>query len=106
MVFFPKAYFIHFFTKVEGCLPAHSRQYRINLVFFQNLFNAFDSKGQEIYFIRYDGVGHYGSRIRVDEDGFDTLLAKTTSSLRARIIELASLTDNDGARANDKYTFD
>ena len=41
VVLFPDSEFFGFFCQIEGGLSTHCRQHRIDLVFLQNLFNAF-----------------------------------------------------------------
>ena len=51
-------------------------------------------------------VGHDGGRIGVHEDDPVALLTQHTAGLRAGVVELAGLTDDDGARADDEDRFD
>ena len=47
-------------------------------------------------------VGHDGGRVGVDEDDAQALLLQDAACLRARVVELARLTDDDGARPDDE----
>ncbi len=50
-------------------------------------------------------VGHNGSRVRVDQDDLDPLFAQRAAGLRARIVKLGGLPDNDRAGTNDDNFF-
>ena len=52
--------------------------------------------------VRHLRIGHDRGRIRIDEDDAIAFLAQRLAGLRPRIIELAGLTDDDRARADDK----
>src|SRR5207237_10919316 len=47
-------------------------------------------------------VGHDRRRIRVHEDGLDALLAQRAAGLRARVVELRGLADEDWAAPDDE----
>ena len=47
-------------------------------------------------------VGHDGRRIGVDEDGGDALLAERLARLRAGVVKLRRLPDDDRAGADDE----
>ncbi len=48
------------------------------------------------------GVGHDRGRVRVDEDDPQALLLQDAAGLRARVVELARLTDDDRPGADDQ----
>src|SRR3546814_14095961 len=48
------------------------------------------------------GIGHDRRRVGVDEDNAIALLLERLDRLRPRIVELARLTDNDRAGADDE----
>ena len=52
------------------------------------------------------GVGHNGSGVGVEQDRFNALCFQRAARLRAGVIELSGLTDDDGAGADDQYLFD
>ena len=52
------------------------------------------------------GVGHDGGGVGVDEDGLYALGFQRTAGLRAGVVKLCRLTDDDGAGADDQYLFD
>ena len=47
-------------------------------------------------------VGHDRRRVRVDEDDVEPLFAQRLRALRAGVVELAGLPDDDGARADEE----
>ena len=52
------------------------------------------------------GVGHDRGRVRVDEDDAHALLAQHAARLRARVVELGRLADDDRAGADDEDAVD
>ena len=52
------------------------------------------------------GVGHDRRRVGVHEDDAHTLLAQHAARLRARVVELARLADDDRARPDDEDALD
>src|SRR3546814_3655717 len=52
------------------------------------------------------GIGHDRRRVGVDEDNAIALLLERLDRLRPRIVELARLTDNDRAGADDEDGLD
>ena len=68
-----------------------------------------DDRGHDLRGDRLDvggvgdaGVGHDGRRVGVDEDDAQALLFQHAARLRARIVELARLADDNGARSDDE----
>ena len=51
-------------------------------------------------------VGHDGSGVRVQQNSFDALCFQGAAGLRAGVVKLRSLTNDDGAGANDQHLFD
>ena len=76
------------------------------LVFFENLYYRLFLQRQQIHVIRVDRIRHDGGRVGINQANFDALLADGAGGLRTGIIELARLTDNDGAGANNKNRAD
>jgi hypothetical protein len=52
------------------------------------------------------GVGHDRRRVGIDQDDAVALLAQRLAGLRAGVIELAGLADDDRAGADDQDAFD
>ncbi len=91
---------------VECGLSAHRRQERVRAFLGNDLGNNFRSDRFDISRICQIRIGHDRCRIGVDEDYAIAFLFERLTSLRARIIELACLADNNGARADNQDRFD
>ena len=87
---------------VECRLSAQRGQQRVGALLL-------DDRGHDLRGDRLDvggvgdaGVGHDGRRVGVDEDDAQALLFQHAARLRARIVELARLADDNGARSDDE----
>ena len=87
---------------VERSLPAHGRQDRVGPLLLDDLRHDFGRDRLDIGRIRQLGISHDRRRVRIDEDDAIALLLQRLHGLRARIIELARLPDNDRTRAYDE----
>ena len=56
--------------------------------------------------VRRVRIGHDRGRVRIDEDDAIALLAQRLARLHPGIVELASLPDNNGPRADDQDRVD
>ncbi len=88
--------------EVERHLSAHRRQQGVGPL-------PLDDRGEHIHFERLDvspigevGVGHDRGRVRVRQDDAVPLLPQHPAGLGARVVELASLADDDRAGADDE----
>ena len=70
---------------------------------FDDLLNSFDGHRLDVNLVRHSLVGHDGCRVGVYQNNLQTLLAQCAARLRACIVELGSLTDNDRAGAQYHY---
>ncbi|MND41940.1 hypothetical protein D3C80_326990 [compost metagenome] len=91
---------------IECGLSAHCRQERIGAFLGDNLGDNFRRDRFDISRICQIRIGHDRGRIGVNEDDAVAFFFERLTSLRTRIIELASLTDNNGARADNQDRFD
>ena len=98
--------------RVQTSLPAHGRQQHHLLVRMLGDF-LLDDPGDDLRRDRLDiggvghaGVGHDRRGVRVDEDDAIPFLPQRLAGLRAGIVKLASLTDDDGPRADDHHRID
>ncbi len=91
---------------IEGCLPAHRRQQRIRFLAGDDAFEKIGRDRLDIGGVRQTGIGHDGGGVGVHQDGAEAFLAQRLAGLGAGIIELASLTDDDRARADDENGVD
>src|SRR5208282_2738866 len=65
-----------------------------------NLFDVFAGERLDVGAVGLLGVGHDGGRVGVDEDDFIALLLEGLAGLRAGVVELGGLADDDGAGAD------
>jgi hypothetical protein len=93
---------------VERGLPAHRRE-QSHCVLGSGRCFLLDDLGDDggrdrldIGRIRQLGIGHDRRRVRIDQDDAVPLLLERLDRLRARIIELARLPDDDGPGADDE----
>jgi hypothetical protein len=91
---------------VERSLAAHRRQQRIGPLALDDLRDHRPGDRLDVGDVGHLRVGHDRRRIRVHEDDPVPLLAERLARLRARIVELARLPDDDRAGADDKNRLD
>ena len=91
---------------VQCRLATHRGQDCIRAFFIDDAFNHLPGDGLNVSDIGHLGVGHDGGRITVDQNDFVAFLAQGLASLRAGIIELTGLTDDDRTGTNDENAFD
>ena len=90
---------------VERRLPAHRRQNRVRALLGNNLFHRLPLNRLDVRRIRHLRVGHNRRRVGIDENDAETLTAQRLARLRAGIIELAGLADDNRASANNQDGF-
>ena len=95
-----------FHRKVQAHLAAQVGQDGIRLFLFDDALYDFRRQRFDIHMIGNIGVGHDGGRVGVDEHRLDTLGFEGAAGLRAGIVKLCRLTDDDGAGTNDQHLFD
>ena len=91
---------------VQRRLSAQSGKQRIGTLLRNDFFHELGRDGLNVCPVSQAGVGHDGCRIAVYQHHAKTVFFKHLARLHARIIELACLTDNNGARSNDQDSFD
>ncbi len=91
---------------VERRLPAHGGQQRIGLFLFDDLGHRLPLHRLDVGGIGHGRVGHDGGRVGVHQDDPVALLLQGLAGLGAGVVELAGLTDHDGAGADDENTLD
>jgi hypothetical protein len=87
---------------IERGLTAHGRQERVGPFLLDDLGDNLRRDRLDVSRVRQIRVGHDGRRIGIDEDDPITLFAQSLAGLRARIVELARLADDDRAGADDQ----
>ena len=91
---------------VERGLPAHGRQQRVRTLALDDLGNHSPGDRLDVGRVGHLRIGHDRRRIGVDQDDPVPFLAQRLARLRARIVELAGLPDDDRAGADDQDRFD
>ncbi len=86
---------------VQRGLPAHGRQDRVRLFLGDNFFNDLPGNRLDVGRIRHVRIGHDGGRIRVHQNDAVTLFAQRLAGLRTGVVKLASLSNDNGAGADD-----
>ncbi len=101
-VFGEHARLVQLDRQVERGLAAEGGEQRVGPL-------AFDDAGEALHVERFDvgrigelGVGHDRGRVRVDQHDAVPLVAQDAARLRARVVELAGLADDDGPAADDE----
>ncbi len=88
--------------EVEARLPADGGEKRVGLLRDDDAFEHLDRHRLDVGAVGELRVGHDGGRVRVDEDDAVALFAKGLARLRAGVVELARLADDDGAGADEE----
>ena len=105
-IFFKRAVLRERQRGVERGLPTHRRQHRVGPLLFDDLGDDLGRDRLDIGRVGQVGIGHDRRRVGVDEDDAIALLLQRLDRLRPRIVELARLTDNDRAGADDEDGLD
>ena len=87
---------------VEPRLPAERRQQRIGPLLLDHLGHDLPGERLDIRPIRRRRIGHDRGRVRVHEHDLVTLFAQRFAGLRARVVELAGLPDDDWPGTDDQ----
>ena len=95
-----------FHGKVQAHLAAQIGQNGVRLFLFNNAFHNFGGQRLNINMIRNIRVRHDGGRVGVDQHGLNTLGFQSTAGLRAGVVKLGSLTDDDRAGTDNQHLFD
>ena len=92
-----------FHGEVEAGLAAEVGQQGVRALLLDDLLHGFDGHGLDVDLVRHGLVGHDGRGVGVDEHDLQTLLAQRAAGLRARVVELGRLADDDRAGAQHHY---
>ena len=79
---------------------------RVRALSLNNLLSDVDGDGLDVSPVGKLRVGHHRRRIAVEEDDLNALLAQRLDGLRARIVELTGLADDDGPGTDDQDLVD
>src|SRR5437899_489461 len=88
--------------EVEAGLPAQRREQTARTLPGDHALQDLDGERLEVRDIGDAGVGHDRRRVRVHEHRFDALLPQRTAGLRAGVVELGRLADQDRAAPDDQ----
>ena len=95
-----------FHGQVESGLAPKGGQKRIGALFHDDGFNNLCGQWLDIGGVGSSRVGHDRCRVRVGQNDAITLFTKDATSLRARVVKLAGLANDDGSRPNHQNRFE
>ena len=87
-------------------MSADGRQQRVRALGGDDGFEIFLRERLDVGAVGDFRVGHDRRRIRIDEHDFVAFRAQRFAGLRAGVVELARLADDDRARADDQDFLD
>ena len=90
---------------VERRLPAHRRQNRVRALLGDNLLHRLPLNRLDVRRVCHLRIGHNRRRVGIDENDAEALAAQRLARLRAGIIKLAGLADDNRASANNQDGF-
>ena len=93
---------VEFESHVETGLAAHGGQEGVGALAFDDAFNHFRGDGLDVGPVGHLRIGHDGRGVAVDEDDFVALFAERLARLRAGVVELSGLPDDDRAGSEDE----
>ncbi len=91
---------------VERGLPAHGGQQRVGALLLDDARHRLPGDRLDVGGVRHLRVGHDGGRVGVHQHHAVALVAQRLAGLRARIVELAGLADDDRPGADDQDPLD
>lgn len=92
--------------EVERRLAAHGGEERVGALAGDDALDERRRHGPDVGAVGEVRVGHDGGRVGVDEHDLVALLDERLAGLRARVVELARLADDDGPRAENHDLLD
>ena len=105
-VLFEEPVLVKFYGERQPRLTAQTGEQAVGFFFFDYSFYRLDGERFEVDFFGEVGVSHDRRGVRVDEDRLDPLRFENAARLRSGVVELRSLTDDDGTGADDHYLAD
>ena len=91
---------------VKRRLSTHGGQHGVGPLLGDDGFHHLPGDGLDVSGVGHARVGHDRGRIAVDEDDAVALLPQRLAGLGPGVVELAGLTDDDGAGADDEDAFE
>ena len=92
--------------QIQTRLSAQSRNDGVRALVTDDLRHVFQRQRLHVDLVRNVRIGHDRRRVRVRKNHLVTLLLERQARLRARIVELRSLTDHDRARPDHHHLSD
>ena len=92
--------------EIQAGLAAEAGEQTVGLFLFNNALDRAAVQRLDVDRVRHVGVGHDGRGVGVYEHGLYAFLHEGAAGLGARVVELRSLADHDGAGADDQNFFD
>src|SRR5258708_7131702 len=89
--------------QIETSLPADGRKQRIGPFTADDLFGELDGERLDVGAVRQLGIGHDGGGVGIDEDDFVAVGLERLTCLRAGVVELAGLADDDRAGTYNEH---
>ena len=89
-------------ARLRAVWPADRREDRVRPLLLDDPLEELGRQGLDVRRVGELRVGHDRGRVRVDEDDPVTLALERADGLRARVVELAGLSDDDRARPDDE----
>ena len=90
------------YSGAQACKALREEGYKVILVNSNPATIMTDPDTADVTYIGHLRVGHDRRRVAVDEDDLVALFAQRLAGLRAGVVELASLADDDRPRADDQ----
>ena len=89
-------------SRIEGRLATEGGQQGVGAFLLDNRSHDLRGDRLDVGGVGDTRVGHDGGRVGVDEDDAQALLLQDAACLGARVVELARLADDNGARSDDE----
>ncbi len=93
-------------SQIERRLPAHRGQQGIGSLSGDDSLQHGDGEGFDVGAVGHLGIGHDGGRVGVNQHYLIALGPQRLARLRARVVELTGLPDDDGAGADNQNLVD
>ena len=88
--------------QVQRRLAAQAGQQAVGVLAGQDAVDRLDGQGLQVDDVGHAGVGHDRGRVRVEQDRAHALLAQGAAGLRAGVVELRRLADDDRPGADEQ----